>query len=107
MDGNWREEIKTLLAKTCTFADQMRVGFIKPNNVWYAVNTTIITTLEYPMEATCIDKNRWDKIMKSMVGVVLQQSPIANIFHETCSTPLTNFKGCPLCTHGTGSSSYI
>jgi hypothetical protein len=77
MDGNWREEIKALLEKTSTFADQMRVGFIKPNDAWYAFNTTIMKTLEYPMEATCIDKNGWDKIMKPMVGVVLQRSRIA------------------------------
>jgi hypothetical protein len=45
-------------------------------------------SLEYPMEALCIDKNGWDKIMRSMVGIVLQRSRIArnfprDIFHSS------------------------
>jgi hypothetical protein len=81
MDGNWREEVKALREKTTTtFADQMSFGFVKPNKAWYVFNSMISKSLEYPMEATCINKKGWNKIMTPMVGIVLQSARFAKNF---------------------------
>ena len=71
MDGNWREEIRALLEKAIQFAEQLRVGQVKPNEAWYAFVVTIMKSLEYPMEATFLSKNDWDSIMKPMLTIVL------------------------------------
>jgi hypothetical protein len=37
--------------------------FVKTNDVWYALNTTIMKTFEYPMAATCLSRSQWDYVM--------------------------------------------
>ena len=93
MDGNWREEILALLAKSSTFADPLRVCFIESNDAWHAFVTTIMKTLEYPMEATHIDKNGWDKIMKPMLGIILQRSKFARNFPRDVFYSTSTYQG--------------
>ena len=64
MDGNNREEIVKLRAKTQEFADQIRTGSINKWDAWYAINATIMMTLQYPMMATTITEKEWDFIMR-------------------------------------------
>jgi hypothetical protein len=80
MDGNWREEIRTLREKVIQFAKQLWVGSVKPNKAWYAFIITIMKTLEYPMEATFISKKDWELIMQPMLTIVLQRSRFASTF---------------------------
>jgi hypothetical protein len=54
MDGNNVEQIAQLRQKTEDFPDSMRTGYLSKNDAWYAINTTIMKTLEYPMTATTI-----------------------------------------------------
>jgi hypothetical protein len=46
MDGNNLAEIIHLRAKSTAFADSMRTGFLSKNDAWYALNATILKTLE-------------------------------------------------------------
>jgi hypothetical protein len=93
MDGNWRAEIVALLEKTSTFADQLRVCFIQPNDAWHAFITTIMKSLEYPMEATCIDEKGWDTIMKPILGIVLQRSKFAKNFPRDVFYSTSKYQG--------------
>jgi hypothetical protein len=54
MDGNCKAEIVHLRGKAEEFADQLRTGFIRKIDAWYALTATIMKTLEYPMHATTI-----------------------------------------------------
>jgi hypothetical protein len=72
MDGNWREEVRVLKEKTITFAEQLRVGSVTPNEAWYSFNVTVMKSIEYPMAATYITEKEWTEIMKPLVGIVLQ-----------------------------------
>lgn len=50
MDGNQRDEVAKLRMKTEEFAEQVRTGFVTRDEAWQALNTTIMKTLEFPME---------------------------------------------------------
>ena len=62
MDGNSNAEIQHLRNKAEEFADQLRSGFIRKNDAWYALTATIMKTLEYPMPATTISEDEWEHI---------------------------------------------
>ena len=93
MDGNWREQIHQLKEKTVKFTEQLRTGFVQPNKAWYAFNAMVQKSVEYPMEATYIDKASWEEIMKPMVGTVLQRSKIAKTFPRAVFYSLLTFQG--------------
>jgi len=45
-----------------------------PNDVWVAITSTIMKTLEYPMTASTITKQGWDEIMKPLLRYLQQPS---------------------------------
>jgi hypothetical protein len=63
MDGNNAVQITQLQKKTEDFAERMRTGFLSKNDAWYAINTIIMKTLEYPMMATTISEMDREYIM--------------------------------------------
>jgi hypothetical protein len=63
MDGNNMEECAALRKKADKFADCIRTGFISRDDAVVALHTTIMKSLEYPLEATTMSKDQWDYIM--------------------------------------------
>ena len=63
MDGNQKAEVIKLRAKAEAFAYQVRTGFVSKAEAWQALRSTIMKTLEYPMEAISLTKSQWDYIM--------------------------------------------
>ena len=64
MDGNCIDEIQHLREKAEEFTDQLRTGFIRKNDAWYALTATITKTLKYPMPATTILEEEWEHIFR-------------------------------------------
>jgi hypothetical protein len=93
MDGNWREEVRVLKEKTITFAEQLRVGSVMPNEAWYSFNVTVMKSIEYPMAATYITEKEWTEIMKPLVGIVLQRSKFAKTFPRDVFYSSGTFQG--------------
>jgi hypothetical protein len=93
MDGNWREQIQALLEKTIQFAEQLRVGSVKPNEAWYAFIVTVMKALEYPMEATFLTKKDWESIMQPMLTIVLQRSRFMGMFPRDLFYSPMKFQG--------------
>ena len=83
MDGNNTEEIKNLRKKTQEFADQIRTGLVNKWDAWYAINSTIMKTLEYPMIATTITEKEWDFIMRPIRQSGLPKVEISRNFPKT------------------------
>jgi hypothetical protein len=80
MDGNNVKQIKQLWLKTEAFADCMRTGYLRKNDAWYAIKTTIMNTLEYCMTATTIKKKEWEYIMAPVLAVGLPRAGLARTF---------------------------
>ena len=80
MDRNSREEIFKLHAKTQEFEVQIRTGSIHKWDPWYAINATIMMTLQYPMMATTITKKEWDFIMRPIRKSGLPKAEISSKF---------------------------
>jgi hypothetical protein len=74
MDGNNKAEIDKLLGKSKEFAECLRTGTLTQADAWYALNFTILKTLEYPMVATTMTKPEWDKIMSPLMAEALLAS---------------------------------
>jgi hypothetical protein len=80
MDGNNTVQIAKLRKKTEDFAECMRTGFLSKNDAWYAINTTILKTLEYPMMATTISEKEWEYILIPLLAAGLPRAGIARTF---------------------------
>jgi hypothetical protein len=80
MDGNSKAEITHLCGKSDKFADDMRIGFRKKNDAWYALTATILKTMEYPMAATTMIEREWDHIMKPILKAGLSRLGIERSF---------------------------
>ncbi len=93
MDGNWRKEIQKLTETTTIYAEQLRYGSVNPNEAWYSFKVTVMKSIEYPMEATYISEKEWNKIMKPMVGVVLQRSKFSRSFPRDVFYSSGKFQG--------------
>jgi hypothetical protein len=93
MDGNWREEVRVLKEKTITFAEQLRVGSVTPNEAWYSFNVTVMKSIEYPMAATYLTEKDWTEIMKPLVGIVLQRSKFVKTFPRDVFYSSGTFQG--------------
>jgi hypothetical protein len=63
MDGNNTAECAALRKKAEEFADCIRTGFISRDDAVVALHTTIMKSLEYPLEATTMTKKQWDYVM--------------------------------------------
>jgi hypothetical protein len=93
MDGNNTAEIAKLRKKTDEFAECMRTGFLSKNDAWYAINTTIMKTLEYPMIALQPFAKKIGSISWSRYWQQDYRGPeLQEIFHEMCYSDLQQFK---------------
>jgi hypothetical protein len=50
------------------------------NNAWFAITSTIMLTLQYPMAATTISEKEWEHIMIPILKVGLPQAGFARTF---------------------------
>jgi hypothetical protein len=80
MDGNNRDEINYLRAKAESFADYMRTGFLSKNDSWYALNATILKTMEYPMATTTMTETEWNYIFAPILLASLPKAGLDRSF---------------------------
>lgn len=80
MDGNQLAEVKSLRTKTSSFAEQIRTGFLQRDEAWHALHSTILKTLEYPMEAINLTKRQWEYVMAPLLQTTLPRSGIVRTF---------------------------
>jgi hypothetical protein len=93
MDGNNQVQIAKLRKKTELFAECMRTGFLSKNDAWYAINTTIMKTLEYPMMATTISEYEWGQIMIPLLKMGLPRAGISSKFPRDVLFGPTSLQG--------------
>ena len=80
MDGNNQEQIKQMKKKGKAFADQIRTSNLSHSESWHALKTTIMKTMEYPMEAINLKKHEWDNIMTPILQCALPKPGIVQTF---------------------------
>ena len=66
--------------KATEFADQIRSSSLSHAESWHVLKTTIMKTMEYPMEAITLNKKQWDDIMKPILNCTLPKSGIVRSF---------------------------
>jgi hypothetical protein len=52
-NGNLNEQFQKMLNAATKWADNLRIGAISKNDVWLALQSTILCTLMYPLPAIC------------------------------------------------------
>ena len=72
-DGNWQRQIEELKEKAEVFARQIKREVIMPKDAWYTFTHSFLPSLNYCMPAVSIPKDKWDEIMKIVLGPVLQK----------------------------------
>ena len=80
MDGNTRKQVEKLRHKAEDYAENVRTGFLTRDEAWHSLKSTIVKTLEYPMEAISLTKDQWDYIMAPILKAILPRSGIVRTF---------------------------
>ena len=80
MDGNTRKQVEKLRTKAEDYAENVRTGFLTREEAWHSLKSTIVKTLEYPMEAISLTKAHWDYIMVPILKSILPRSGIVRTF---------------------------
>jgi hypothetical protein len=76
MDGNQQAEVSSLCHKTAAFAEQIRTGMLQRDEAWHALHSTIMKTLEYPMDANNLTRKQWDYVMAPLLKSTLPCSGV-------------------------------
>jgi hypothetical protein len=67
MDGNQQGKVLKLREKAKEFSEYIRTGFVSSDEAWHSLYTTIMKTLEYPMEALSMTQKQWDYVMSPII----------------------------------------
>jgi hypothetical protein len=62
-DGNNEQQFKKMLLAATKWADGLRTGTISKNDVWIALQSTILRTLAYPLAALRLSKSQCEAIL--------------------------------------------
>jgi hypothetical protein len=62
-DGNLDEQFQKMLNAATKRADNLCTGAISRNDVWLALQSTILRTLMYPLPSIRLSKAQWEIIM--------------------------------------------
>ncbi len=81
MEGTDEAQAFYLRQKGEEWAELIRSGRITKNDAWYALNTTIMKTFEYPMAAICLSQSQWDHVMAPVLEAGL------NAMQFSCKFP--------------------
>jgi hypothetical protein len=63
LEGTDQAGVGYLRGKAEEWAEHIYTGVLTKNDAWYALNTRIMKTMEYPMAAICISRKQWDHVM--------------------------------------------
>ena len=75
-DANMKDELKYLKAKVAKWCDAVRTRRIKPGDVWYCLNSTIMKTIEYPLTATTFSQKELKELMSPLLMTALPRSGV-------------------------------
>jgi hypothetical protein len=110
MDGNNKEQILQLRQKAEKWSECIRAGYLDREDAWYAINTTIMKSLEYPMMTTTISKREWNFILRPVLETGLPQAGINKKIPSSSGTRATAISRTEhptsICYSGTYSSTY-
>jgi hypothetical protein len=73
-DCNWKAEEARLLRASALWKAQVQAGHLSSSDAWYALNHTIMKTVEHPMMATYLSKAQCEKIMRPFLNAGLSAS---------------------------------
>ena len=79
-DGNSEGVSSYLKEKVDEFIGHLRGTRLDRNDVWKALETTILKTLRYPMTATTLSKPQWETIMTPLIKATLPRAGYVRSF---------------------------
>jgi hypothetical protein len=68
-------------------------GVITKNDAWYALNTTVMKYVEYPMAAFCLSKQEWDYVMAPVPEAGLNAMQLSRKFPRAIVYGLKQVQG--------------
>jgi hypothetical protein len=94
--GEMKDEVAHLKEKTMTWAEKMRVGFLKHHEVWLCLNATKMRTIDYALPATTMTKKELDDIIRPIVNIALSKSGICKKMSRVVVFTPIKFQGLGL-----------
>ena len=79
-DANTEGTVGYLEEKISDFLANLHEGHLERNEVWLALTTRIMKTLQYPMIATTLSRTEWASLMKPLLQVIKPKSGLASSF---------------------------
>jgi hypothetical protein len=79
-DGSQDGEAQYLMTKVRQWISRFKANHLSSVDTWYALNNTIMKTLEYPMIAISLSRKQWDKLMSPLLAATLPSAKISQHF---------------------------
>ncbi len=76
MDGNNKGAIAHLRRKAETIAATAQSSPMAPDEAWYTLESSVMKTFEYPLEALTIDREQWQSILAPVLATYLPKARI-------------------------------
>lgn len=82
-----------LQKKSLDWAAKISAGFLTPREAWYALTSTILQSLEFPLLALCLNEQQCKSIMAQPSRLVFRDPASVAIYTAAWYTGLPSFKG--------------
>jgi hypothetical protein len=92
-DCNWKAEEARLLRASVLWKSHVKAGHLSSSDAWYALNHTIMKTVEYPMMATYLSKAQCEKIMRPFLNAGLSASGVVRSMPPAIVWGPTRYQG--------------
>ena len=93
VDGNEREQASRLRDKVMEWANAIRCGWLKRNDVLPLLQCTVMKTIEYPMAVCTFSKRKWQEILAPAISAALPKAGICRNFPREVVFALRKFQG--------------
>jgi len=92
-DGNNEQQFKKMLSAATKWADGLRTGTISKNDVWIALQSTILRTLAYPLAALRLSKSQCEAILAPILRYCLPAMGVCRNFSRRLVYATVDYMG--------------
>jgi hypothetical protein len=96
-DGDMTSHVEYLREKAVTWSEQVRCGVLRRSEAWYAMNTSILKSIEYSLTATTMTKQQTETIMRPILKAGLSKSGLSQKFPRTAVYSSLKYQGLGIC----------
>jgi hypothetical protein len=91
--GSLEDQTSYLWSKAIKWATQVRSGHLRKHEAWYALNMTIMKSIDYPLLATTMSYEQLQQVMSPITKIGLVQSKVSQKIASSVTFSTIKYQG--------------